>query len=298
VDPLNQYLGAVLALLTALAWAGAVVLFKKSGETVHPIGLNLFKALLAAILLVPTIWISKEVLFYPAPWRIYALVMFSGALGIGIADTLFFKSLNIIGAGRIAVVDCLYSPFVIGLSYLFLGERLNLWQFVGVLLIISAVLSISSERKAKDISGRNLLKGVLFGALALACTASSLVMIKNLLEVSPLFWVTEIRLVGGSLVLLLILAAHPSRRKIVKSVLSVHSWAYTLFGSFMGSYVATVLWLGGMKYTEASIAAALNQTSNIFIFVFAAIFLRERATPLRILGILLGVGGALLVTFG
>jgi len=59
-----------------------------------------------------------------------------------------------------------------------------------------------------------------------------------------------------------------------------------------------VLWLAGMKYTLASIASALNQTSNIFVFTFAALLLREPINLQRVIGILLGVSGALLVTFG
>jgi drug/metabolite transporter (DMT)-like permease len=123
-------------------------------------------------------------------------------------------------------------------------------------------------------------------------------MIKPLLERSPLLWVTEFRMLGGAAVLLIVLAFHRRRRMIVRSVVNVQGWAYTLAGSFMGAYLATVLWLAGMKLTQASIAAALNQTSNIWIFVFAAIFLKERVTLLRGLGILLGVAGSFLVTFG
>lgn len=298
MDTVELYLGPLLALATAVSWAIAVVLFKKSGEHVHPIGLNLFKAVLAAVLLAPTIWLSTETFFRDVPLWEWALVFSSGVLGIGIADTFLFQSLNVIGAGRLAVVDCLYSPFVIALSMLFLGERLSVWQFVGVVLIISAVLSITSERKMAPVHGVSIVKGVLLGALAIACTATSLVMVKPLLERSPLLWVTEVRMIGGVVVLLVVLSLHRRRREILRSVVSVGSWAFTLSGSFMGAYVATMLWLAGMKFTQASVAAALNQTSNIFIFVFAALFLKERVTLLRTLGILLGVGGAFLVTFG
>jgi drug/metabolite transporter (DMT)-like permease len=53
-----------------------------------------------------------------------------------------------------------------------------------------------------------------------------------------------------------------------------------------------------MKYTQASIAAALNQTANVFIFIFAALLLREPITRRRTLGIVLGFTGAVLVSFG
>jgi drug/metabolite transporter (DMT)-like permease len=73
---------------------------------------------------------------------------------------------------------------------------------------------------------------------------------------------------------------------------------YLISSSFLGAYLAMILWLAGMKFTMASIAAALNQTSNIFIFIFAAIFLKEPITPRRTAGIVLGVAGAFMVTFG
>ncbi|HHS50722.1 MAG TPA: hypothetical protein ENN07_06355 [candidate division Zixibacteria bacterium] len=59
-----------------------------------------------------------------------------------------------------------------------------------------------------------------------------------------------------------------------------------------------MLWLAGMKFTQLSTVAVLQQTSNIFVFIFAALILKEKMTPLRILGIFLAVGGAVLVSLG
>ena len=292
------YFGELLALVTAMVWAAAVILFKKSGETVHPIALNLFKNLLAVVLLFPTLYFVGESFWRPVPSGDYLLLLLSGAMGIGIADTLFFMSLNMLGAGLSAIVDCLYSPCVIGTAMLWLGERLTVWQVVGVALIVSAVLEATLHKQGSHLTRRNLWLGVLYGALSMAIMAVGIIMVKPLLERSPIVWVSEWRLMGGVLVLAVVLIFHPQRRVILHSATISRGWGYMFSGSFLGAYLALILWLGGMKYAHASVAAALNQTSNIFIFILAAVFLRERITRRRAVGILLAVAGVYLVTFG
>lgn len=290
-------LGETFALVTAVTWSLAVILFKKSGETAHPIGLNLFKNFVAMVLILPTMWLFGETLFRPAGTDEYLLLLVSGGLGIGVADTLFFMSLNRLGAGLSAIVDCLYSPFIIGLSMFFLGESLNFWQAIGVVMIISAVLTATSRQESSRLGRKNLWLGILFGALAMGINAIGIVIVKPLLDRSPLLWVTEYRLLGGMLVLAVVLLFHPRRRPIVGSLIHRSGWKYTISAAFVGTYLSLIFWLIGMKFTQASIAASLNQTSNIFVFIFAAWFLREPINRTRVIGIILGVAGALIVTF-
>ena len=166
-------------------------------------------------------------------------------------------------------------------------------------MIVSAVLTASSETNGKQVvDRRRILMGILWGALAMATMAVGIVMIKPLLNRSPMIWATEWRVIGGGLSLLLVLPFYPKRKAILKSIIHPKRFVHTFFGSSVGGYLAMVLWIAGMKFTQASTAAALNQTSNVFIFIFAAIFLHEKVTPLRLVGILLGVGGLFLVTFG
>jgi len=152
MDTTLPYLGESLALIVAVVWAFAVILFKKSGETVNPIGLNLFKNVLALALILPTVWLFGQALVPSFSGHGYLLLLLSGALGIGVSDTLFFKSLNLLGAGLSAIVDCLYSPFIIGLSMVWLGERLTLLQVIGVVMIVSAVLAATSKKGTTTIS--------------------------------------------------------------------------------------------------------------------------------------------------
>jgi len=292
------YLGQSLALLTAIVWACAVILFKRSGETVHPIALNLFKNILALVLFLPTLWIFGETLFRPAPAGEYLLLIFSGILGIGVGDTLFFKSLNRVGAGLWAIIACMYSPFIITLSVLFLHESLTLFQVIGAGIIISAVLLTLRFRRGEKKNRTDLLWGILWGVVATAATASGVVMIKPLLERSPLLWALEIRLIGGIFSLVVITIVHPSGRKFISTLFQAQNRFQTVSGSFIGAYLAMLFWLAGMKYTQASVASALHQTSTLFVLLFASLFLKEPFTLRRLFTVMLAICGAFLVIFG
>ena len=78
----------------------------------------------------------------------------------------------------------------------------------------------------------------------------------------------------------------------------VPSWRFSLSGAFLGSYVALMLWIAGMKYTQVGVAAILNQTSTVFILVLAALFLEERFTRRKALAVLLAIAGIVVVTVG
>lgn len=292
------HLGEILALSCAITWAIAIVLFRKAGETVAPVGLNLFKNVLALVLFVPTSLALGIALLPGASMNDYLLLLVSGILGIAISDTLFFKCLNLLGAELTAIVDCLYSPFIIGLSVIFLADTMSSLQIFGVILIVSAVLGVSGIGNRKYITRRDLMLGILFGVLAMASMAVGIVMIKPLLDNSPLLWVVEVRLFAGCVGLGIYLLFHPRGKKIMASVLSVRNWQYMLPGSFLGAYLSMVIWMGGMKYTQTSIASALNQTSNVFVFILAAIFLREPVNLVRIVAIILAFAGAFVVSFG
>lgn len=293
----TPYLGELLSITTAVIWAFAVTLFKKSGESVHPLALNAFKNLLAMVLFIPTIWLLGQVRLIPASGGSYVILLLSGAIGIGIGDTLFFKSLNLLGAGLTGIVVCFYSPFIILFSFVWLQESLTPLQLLGVLFIISAILIATLRQRMAEITPRRIVTGIAYGFIASAAMAIGVVLMKPLLGIYPVIWVAEIRLVGGMAVLLLVLLFHRRRKVIIHSLSSKRSWRYTLAGSFFGAYLAMLIWIAGIKYTQASIASALNQTSTIFIFIFAGLFLKEPITLRRALGIILAFTGAFLVSF-
>lgn len=291
-------MGELLALVTAVAWAAAVILFARSGEHVPPLSLNLFRVSVGAVLLLPTLLLSGGRLWGVAPPGDYLILIGSGVIAIAISDTLFHMCLNRVGAGITAIVDCLYAPLVVLLAFGFIGERLRAWQIVGMLLVLASIVVTSRARPPAGSTTRGLLAGIGVGLLAMLTLAVGIVMAKPVLDRSPVLWATTVRQLGALGALAVTLPFVPGGRAALAVFRPVASWRYTLSGAFLGSYVALILWIAGMKYAQAGVAAILNQTSTVFILVFAAFFLEEPFTRRKAVAVLLAVAGILVVTFG
>ena len=140
-------LGSLFAISSAFFWAVAVILYKKSGEIFSPLSLNIYKSIVALVL-IPLTMLILEVPFIPdVPVNDWLLLALSGILGIALADLFFFTALNKLGAGLVAIVECLYLPSVLFFSYLILGEKLGTGGIIGSLLVLTAVLVGSVGKK-------------------------------------------------------------------------------------------------------------------------------------------------------
>ena len=299
-------LGEFYSVACALAWALAVVLFKKSGESLAPLPLNLFKNVVGLVLMLATVLAHTGTTWPGIPPEAVLLAFLSGFLGIGVGDTVYFRALNVIGASRMAVAQTLYTPCVIVLSALFLAERLGLLQFAGVALVLGGILLVNYSDGAGRLAAtggpgvahvdlRTIRLGVLEAGVAVALMAAGVVMAKPLLERYDFLWIVTLRIVGGTLGLMLLTAWRRETAQVWRAFSGVHHWPTVIAASVLGTYLSMMLWLAGYKYTKASIAAVLNETAAIFMLFFAVVLLKERLRRAQLLGTGLAVAGVVLV---
>ena len=288
-------MGELYATLSAVIWAGAVIFLKRSGESVSPFALNLFRVALTGPLLVITLLIARQPLLYKAPVTDYLILFASGIIAIAISDTLFHHSLNMIGAGISAIVGCTYSPFTIVFGFMLLGERLAIWQFVGMGLVLAGIVIATGHRPPQRSTPRQILVGVIWGILAMASVGIGIVIAKPVLNRSPVLWATAVRQIGSLVVLVPAALLLPARRETFRVFRPSPSWKFSIPATLLGSYVALIVWIAGMKYTKVGIAAILNQSSAIFILLLAAIFLKEALTLRKIAASALALAGIAVV---
>ncbi len=282
-----------MALACAFAWAVAVLLLRQlKGES--PIALNLFKNTLAAVLHTATLFAVGGSFATDRSATDWALLLGSGVLGLALADTLFLAGLRRIDASVAAVTDCIYSPAVVVLSVLFLGEDLGSGFIIGaplVLLGLVVVVIPTSSSRAITVDRR----GALLALAGVLTTAVAVIVAKPVLNRSGLIEATAVRLWAGSFALFAFEAAFGRAKSALALFRPQPAWRRAIPAALMGTYVAMLLWLGGIKYGTASRAAILNQMGAIYVLVLSALILKERPPLLRWIGATIAVVGVVLV---
>ena len=303
---MNLGLGEACSILSALAWAIGIMLYRQLGASLSPQRLNFLKNLLVLAMLLPAIPLAHG-LELPRFTALQACAAIgSGVLGIGIADTLYFRALNELGAGRMGIIGNFYSPLVIVLSFVFLGERLLPLQLLGFIFVSIGVWVAAWPRELvaghtpdapvtpapprSPPAPRHTARGFGLAVLAVALMACAIVLVKRVLEAQPLLWVTGLRM-AGAIAAMFLIALWRGEAAQLRPQASGLPWRKLFIAAFVGQFLAMVLWMAAYKFTLASVASVLGETASIFILLLAAIWLKEPLTPRALAGVVLTFGG-------
>jgi drug/metabolite transporter (DMT)-like permease len=291
-------MGAFFSLACALTWAVAVVLLKHTVDKVHPFALNFFRVTFTFPLLVVTFLLAGYPLFPQVSREDCVRLAVSSVLGIAAADTLFHQSLKLVGAGIVAIIDTLYAPMVVLFAFLFLQERIRWNAYAGLALISGALLLTSTLELPRNRTRVQLVEGIGVGLLAMVLLSLGIVIAKPALNRLPVLWAAAFRQGIAAAVLFGYAVLSPRRREFLSVCRPSSAWKVMVPATLLGSYLALTLWIAGMKYTLASVAAILGQSSTLWILVFSILLLHERFTPRKALAAALAFAGVLLVTLG
>lgn len=282
-------IGELFSILSAAAWAVGVILYRRLGESLPPLQLNFLKNCLVFMMLLPAIPLLHGFALPSFSSQQILLSVLSGLIGIGLADTLYFRALNEVGAGRMGILGNFYSPFVLLLSFIFLGDRLNPWQWCGFALVSSGVFLASKPSAVEASRPAHYFRGLMFGLLSIGLMAISIILVKRVLEAQPLLWVTGLRMLGAIIGMVLI-ATFRQELFLLKPPKAMR-WRPLIIAAFVGQFVAMVFWLAGYKFTSASVAAILNETASVFILLLAWLWLKEPLTRRGLIGVGLTLSG-------
>lgn len=291
---IQNYLGEIAALATALCWAVTATAFEHSAKKIGSMNLNLTRLFIGLFFLSTYTWISRGY-FLPTDANMSAWfwLMLSGFVGIVIGDLLLFEAFVLIGS-RISMLIYASVPPLSGLmAFLFLGEHMTGMQIFGMFLTLSgiAIVILIADKKNKKMTLSHPMKGVLFAFGGAFGQAAGYIIGKFGMANYDPFSSTQIRLIAGIIGFSIIFTIRNHWGKYAASFKRKDALATLTLGSFFGPFLGISLSLYAIQKINPGVASTLISITPIILIPYAFFVKKEKIALREVVGTLLALSG-------
>ena len=146
---MNQYLGEIASLITAVCYATSSTFFTAAGKRFGAMVANRTRLVTAVLLLVMVHWIGLgEPLPLDAGAERWFWLGLSGIVGLALGDAFLFQAYVSIGP-RMGLLLLSLAPAIAAiLAWLFLNERLGPGKLLGMFVTLAGIIWVVLERKS------------------------------------------------------------------------------------------------------------------------------------------------------
>lgn len=198
-----------------------------------------------------------------------------------IGAAFWMVSLWIIGPALTSFLMKSQTLFSLLLGVIFLGERLNKGESIGIVITIVGGLIVAFQ---KD---NYLLYGTIMAILAAFFYSAQSFIVKKIAQDLNMLTVTTLRAVGVSIILFLYL--------IVTGTLQMPTFNEIIFmslGGLSGAYIAKACQFQSIKLLDVSRSTAVMPMESLFVVLFSFLIFRELPSTIKLIGgaaIIIGV---------
>jgi drug/metabolite transporter (DMT)-like permease len=233
----------------------------------------------------------------------------SSFIGIVIGDSLLFKAFILIGP-RLTTLIFASSPILATvIAWFFLGEKLGWLDLAGVVITLSGISWVVSERQFNAVAsqprsrytteGRGFVLGILYAFGGALGQAAGLVTSKQGMlgtgQVVPPLEASFVRILFAVVATWLISAARGQLKQTLTAVKNRPAMWLTLGGTVVGPFLGIWLSLVAVSYIEAGIAATLMAMVPVLVIPLVVILHKERVSFRAVFGAVVAVGGVALI---
>ncbi len=288
-----MYLGEIAAVLTALCWSVNSILFSDAGRKIGSQSVNHLR-LWGALLLLMLIQIIAFNRLIPDISSIGLLFLaVSGVIGFFIGDALLFEAYVLIGARMGMLMMTAVPVFSVGLAWVFLSEKLGLWQLAAIGLTTLSIAMVVAEKRNGKPKNRNLYRGILFGLGGAMGQAIGLLFSKRgMLEGVHPISANLIRVLAATLVMT---AYFLIRKRFFSDFLKLKQagiFPRIVGGAILGPVIGVILSLVAILYAPMGIASTLMAISPVLLIPISRIIYKEHISLRTIIWTCVAIAGA------
>jgi drug/metabolite transporter (DMT)-like permease len=293
---MNNYLGEISALLTAIFWTISALAFESASLKVGSLAVNIIRLFLGFIFISIFTFFIRNGLIFPTDAGIenWFWLILSGLVGFLFGDLFLFKSFTLIGSRFAMLFMSLAPPITAFFGWIILGEKLTLFNYLGMLLTLTGISIAIFNRDIKNtnkISLKLAPKGILFALAGATGQALGLVLSKFGMKGYNPFAAAQIRIIAGTIGFVVLVTILRRWRSVLQAFYQAKAMRGITIGSFFGPFLGVSFSLLAIKYTETGIASTIMTLVPVLIILPAVIFYKEKITFLETLGAIISVCG-------
>lgn len=222
-------------------------------------------------------------------------LVFSGFLGLGIGDWLYFVALAHIGVGRTMILTQTLPIATAVTAWFTHGEVLSTAQWLGALLIVAGGWVAESRRPARD---RADTIGILAALGAVVVLTIGNVTMSEGVRGTGVISGASVRLAAGALTVFMISVFRGEGRRALRVSTSGAAWKTLLLPSVLGTWLGMSFLAGGFKWAKQGVASALAGATPLISIPLAVVMLGEKPGPRGWMGTVLVVIGVAVLGLG
>ena len=281
-------MGEGLALAAAFGWVGSSVFLERASKETGTLAVNLIRLIVAMFFLGIITYLKRRlVLPLDVTKESFKFLSISGLFGLFLGDFFLYKSYIKIGP-RITLLVMTFTPIAVSiLSFFILGEKMEGFKILGVVLtIIGITVVILRKKNDKEFSK------VGFGYALLAMLGESLgIIFTRLGSIDYDSFVTiQVRTIPAILAFIIYISLKKEWSNIKEGVINKKGMIYIVLGTVVATLGVTAL-VEAMKYANVGIVSTLAATSTILIIPISIIFFKEKVSILEGIGALVSFAG-------
>jgi len=292
--------GELAALGAALSWTFSAVMYKEALKKTKPISANIVRlASTSAILTVLMFAVGKFWVLMDLPLEAVIMACISGIIGLGFGDTLYMKSLKLVGVSRAVPITSAYPLFNLLWATLLANEAITVPIVVGAFAIVFGIwlLSQKGNENVEATEKRTLVIGVVYALLAAIIWSIGITLINLVVkETTDLEHALAINIIRTSAIAASLLAFAPIiDREHGFLKMQKKTFAALVFGGLVALGLGWFLLIYSFTQTTGAQAVPISSTTPLFSTLSAIIFLHEKVTLKDIAGSIIIVAGIFLL---
>lgn len=281
-------MGESLALAAAFGWVGSSVFLERASKETGTLAVNLIRLVIAMLFLGVITYVKRGlVLPLDVTKESFKFLSISGLFGLFLGDFFLYKSYIKIGP-RITLLVMTFSPIAVSiLSFFILGEKIEGFKVLGMLLtIIGIAIVILKKKNDKEFSK----VGFIYALLAMLGESLGIVFTRLGSIDYDSFATIQVRTIPAILAFIVYISLKKEWSNIKEGILNKKGMIYIVLGTIVATLGVTAL-VEAMKYANVGIVSTLAATSPILIIPISIIFFKEKVTILEGIGALISFVG-------